>query len=141
MLGLISIAIWSLLAALAVTATSREVDWREQIERLGAGDVEALARIRRLVTAQLTRFGAYASRDSWDDVAQDVIVRVWRNHRDGQIRDYKAFPGFVRTMTRNVVVDAGRRRREDLSSDLVEEAPDPATGDWMPGSGSPCATP
>jgi RNA polymerase sigma-70 factor (ECF subfamily) len=93
MLGLNAIGLWSLLTALAVSVSSRDV--------------------------------AYASRDSWDDVAQDVIVRVWRSHRDGKIRDYRAFAGFVRTMTRNVVIDAARKRREDLSSEAVEAAPDP----------------
>jgi RNA polymerase sigma-70 factor (ECF subfamily) len=125
MLGLNAIGLWSLLTALAVSVSSRDVDWRHEVERLGAGDVQALAKIRRLITGQLIRLGAYASRDSWDDVAQDVIVRVWRSHRDGKIRDYRAFAGFVRTMTRNVVIDAARKRREDLSSEAVEATPDP----------------
>ena len=116
-----------LVAALAAAMPSTEVDWQDQLERLGAGEVEALARVRRLITAQLSRFGRYASRDSWDDVAQEVVIRVWRSHRDGKIRNYAAFPGFVRVMTRNTVIDMARRRRDEASSDLIEEIEDPMT--------------
>jgi RNA polymerase sigma-70 factor (ECF subfamily) len=127
MLGSVIIGIRFLVAALAASMPSTEVDWRDQLERLGAGEVEALARVRRLITAQLSRFGRYASRDSWDDVAQEVVIRVWRSHRDGKIRDYAAFPGFLRVMTRNTVIDAARRRRDEASSDVIEEIEDPLT--------------
>ena len=113
-----------LVTALAAAVPSSEVDWQDQLERLGAGEVEALARVRRLITAQLSRFGRYASRDSWDDVAQEVVIRVWRSHRDGKIRNYAAFPGFVRVMTRNTVIDMARRRRDEASSDVIEEVED-----------------
>ncbi len=113
-----------LVAVLAAAMPSAEVDWQDQLERLGAGEVEALARVRRLITAQLSRFGRYASRDSWDDVAQEVVIRVWRSHRDGKIRNYAAFPGFVRVMTRNTVIDMARRRRDEASSDVIEEVED-----------------
>ena len=139
MLALITIAIWSLLTALAVAVSTGRVDWRDQIERLGNGDAEALAQIRRLVTAQLIRLGAFKAQDSWDDVAQEVIMRVWRSHCDGQIRDYRAFTSFVRTLTRNVMVGASRRRREEFSSDTLEEAPDLSSLDGALGPGEQLA--
>ncbi|MBY0400492.1 hypothetical protein K2X89_09375, partial [Myxococcota bacterium] len=46
-----------------------ELDWFAELEALGRGDVAALARVRRLVTSQLSRMGAYAARDAWDDLA------------------------------------------------------------------------
>ena len=107
--------------------------------RLGAGEVEALARVRRLITAQLSRFGRYASRDSWDDVAQEVVIRVWRSHRDGKIRNYAAFPGFVRVMTRNTVIDMARRRRDEAASDVIEEVEDPTVSSPSLGVGETLA--
>ncbi len=93
------------------------VDWAEQLDALGDGDPLALARIRRLVTGQLVRMRAYESREGWDDLAQEIIVRVWRAHRDGKIREYRALPGFVRTLTRNAVIDALRKRQPELEKE------------------------
>jgi RNA polymerase sigma-70 factor (ECF subfamily) len=97
------------------------VDWSAELAALGQGDVAALARVRRLVTSQLARMGAYAARDDWDDLAQEVVVRVWRAHRDGKMREASAFPGFVRTTTRNAFIDWTRRhgREVDLPDDDV----------------------
>jgi RNA polymerase sigma-70 factor (ECF subfamily) len=97
-----------------------EVDWFAELEALGRGDVAALARVRRLVTSQLARMGAYAARDAWDDLAQEVVVRVWRAHRDGRVRDASAFPGFVRTTTRNAFIDWTRKHGREV--DLPDEA-------------------
>jgi len=96
------------------------VDWRAELESLGRGDVAALARVRRLVTGQLARMGAYAGRGDWDDLAQEVVVRVWRAHRDGKLRDAAAIPGFVRTTTRNAFIDWTRKRGREI--DLPDEA-------------------
>ena len=121
-----------LLLALAADADAadREIDWFAQLDAIGDGDREALARVRRLVTAQLIRSSAYRHRDSWDDFAQEVIVRVWRAYSDGKIREAPAVPAFVRTTTRNAFVDWARKHRreidlpdEELTRDLAE--PDP----------------
>ncbi len=113
-----------LLLALALDASTKDVetDWFEQLEAMGRGDVAALARIRRLVTGQLMRMGAYSHRDSWDDFAQETVIRVWRAHRDGRIRDHAGFPAYVRTATRNAFVDWTRshKREADLSDEAVQ---------------------
>ncbi len=128
--------LWAVLVADSPTP-GVAVDWSAELAALGQGDVAALARVRRLVTSQLARLGAYAARDDWDDLAQEVIVRVWRAHRDGKVREAAAIPGFVRTTTRNAYIDWTRRhgRELDLSDDDVvahvdrqaERPLDPAT--------------
>jgi RNA polymerase sigma-70 factor, ECF subfamily len=100
-------------AALAEAA----IDWAAQLEALGKGDAVALARVRRLVTGQLARMRAYEAREGWDDLAQEIIIRVWRSHRDGKIRDPRALPGYVRTLTRNAVIDALRKKQPDLEKE------------------------
>ncbi len=113
------------------------VDWFAELAALARGDVAALARVRRLVTSQLSRMGAYSARDDWDDLAQEVVVRVWRAHRDGKLREAGAFPGFVRTTTRNAYIDWTRRHHREVDlpdddvvarADLQSDRPlDPAT--------------
>lgn len=97
-----------------------EIDWFAELDALGRGDVSSLARVRRLITSQLSRMGAYRARDSWDDFAQEILIRVWRAHRDGKIREAAAFPGFLRTTTRNAYIDWTRRHAREL--DLSDEA-------------------
>lgn len=122
-----------LLPLLGVAVAEPDTDWAKTLEDLGRGDTVALARIRRLVTGQLTRMRAYETREGWDDLAQELVVRVWRNHRDGKIRDYPALPGFVRTLTRNAVIDAHRKRQPDLgkTDDEVERRAQAAPTDAL----------
>lgn len=101
-----------------------EVDWFERLDALGRGDVGALAELRRLVTVQLSRMGAYRHRDHWDDLAQEILVRVWRAYCDGKIREAPALPAFVRTSTRNAFIDWVRAHRREV--DLPDEAIDAA---------------
>ena len=74
---------------------------------------------------------AYEAREGWDDLAQEIIIRVWRAHRDDKIRDARALPGYVRTLTRNAVIDALRKKQPDLEKedgDLERTAAAPAEG-------------
>lgn len=111
--------LWLVLVAEPDTPTSA-VDWFAELAALGRGDVAALARVRRLVTQQLARMGAYSARDDWDDLAQEIVVRSWRAHRDGKLREAQAFPAFVRTTTRNAYIDWTRRHAREV--DLDDEA-------------------
>ena len=117
MLGLSKL--WLVVAA-EPDASGSGADWFADLSALGHGDVAALARVRRLVTGQLARMGAYAAREDWDDLAQEVVVRVWRAHRDGKVREPAAFPGFVRTTTRNAFIDWTRKHGREV--DLPDEA-------------------
>jgi RNA polymerase sigma-70 factor (ECF subfamily) len=102
---------------IAAAVTESIIDWAARLEALGKSDTTALAQVRRLITGQLARMRAYETREGWDDLAQEIIVKVWRAHRDGKIRDYRALPGFVRTLTRNAVIDAQRKRQPDLGKE------------------------
>jgi RNA polymerase sigma-70 factor, ECF subfamily len=106
-----------LVLAVGSVVAESTVDWAARLEALGKSDSTALAQVRRLITGQLARMRAYETREGWDDLAQEIIVKVWRAHRDGKIRDYRALPGFVRTLTRNAVIDALRKRQPDLGKE------------------------
>ncbi len=58
--------------------------WSDTLAALRKGDLEARDRVARLVIGTLSSAGAYAHRDSWDDVVQDVlltlITRTPRSH-------------------------------------------------------------
>lgn len=113
--------LWLALIADPESSGSDELDWFGVLAALGRGEIAALARVRRVVTSQLSRMGAYSARDDWDDLAQEVVVRVWRAHRDGRIREAAAVPGFLRTTTRNAFIDWTRKhgREVDLPDDAV----------------------
>jgi len=112
-------------------ADGSEIDWFEQLDAIGRGDVTALARVRRLVSSQLMRMGAYAQQSSWDDFAQEVVIRVWRAHRDGKIRNAHGLPAFVRTTTRNAFIDWARshHREVDLPDEAVNAQHDDPSGE------------
>jgi len=80
-------------------------DWLALLERLEKGDRMALARLTSLVTGYLARFHAYQHRDSWDDVCQEVLIKLVRAARRGAIRDPRAFVGYVGTVTRRTLID------------------------------------
>jgi RNA polymerase sigma-70 factor (ECF subfamily) len=116
--------------------SSVAVDWMKQLEALGQGDRVALAHLRRLITGHLIRLGAYDRRDSWDDLAQEVVIRLWQAYSKGKIRDPKAFVGYSRTITRNVFVDSIRRHHreddapidDDFDQTIPSEEPRPDPG-------------
>ena len=122
---------WLIALAALASAGDDPVDWAATLDAMGQGDVAALARLRRLVTVQLARLGAYDVASDWDDFAQEVVIRTWRAHRDGRIREAQAVPGFVRTTTRNAFVDWIRKhhREVDLDDDAIEVVASGAAGD------------
>ena len=99
-----------------------KLDLARDFDAVSRGDLLALARIGRFVTGHLAKLGAYRQRDAWDDLVQEVIVRVWRAHRDGKIRDAAAVPQYLRQTTRNALVDWLRtnQRQADLPIDDTE---------------------
>jgi RNA polymerase sigma-70 factor (ECF subfamily) len=80
-------------------------DWLALLERLEKGDRVALVRLSSLVTGYLARFHAYEHRDSWDDVCQEVLIKLVRAARQGAIRDPRAFVSYVGTVTRSTLID------------------------------------
>ena len=96
-------------------------DWLELMERIRKGDPVALVRVTQLITGYLARAGAYEFRDAWDDVCQEVLIRLLRSASEGTIRDPRAFVGYAGTVTRNTFVDWIRKKASKLI-DMIKGA-------------------
>jgi len=88
------------------------------MERIRKGDPVALVRVTQLITGCLARTGAYEFRDAWDDVCQEVLIRLLRSVSEGAIRDPRAFVGYAGTVTRNTFVDWLRKNRPRDTEDV-----------------------
>ena len=91
--------------------SAQTVDWPGQLERIRRGDPVALLRVTRLITGSLARAGAYRLRDSWEDVCQEVLIKLLRSAATDGLRSPGAFVGYVATVTRNALVDWIRKNR------------------------------
>lgn len=80
-------------------------DWFEVLERLQTGDRLAVVELTSLITGHLRRSRAYELRDSWSDVAQEVLIKLIRAARAGQIDQRDSFVAFVGTTTRRCMID------------------------------------
>jgi RNA polymerase sigma-70 factor, ECF subfamily len=84
-------------------------DWFEALHQIERGDRVALARVTALITGYLSRFGAYRIRDSWQDLCQEVLIKLIRSAREGRIQEPAAFVGYAGSITRNSLADWYRR--------------------------------
>ncbi len=94
-----------------------ERDWTAVLQRVIDGDRVALVQASRLVNGFLAYWNAYAFRDEWEDLVQEVILAAALALREGRLRDRQAAVGFLRTTTRFKYLDRlrlqlGRRRGE-----------------------------
>ncbi len=80
-------------------------EWLDVLDALLDGDRVALVKVSSVVTGYLARYRAYALRDSWDDLVQDVLVALIKSGREGRIRDARAFVSYVGMVTRNELFD------------------------------------
>jgi RNA polymerase sigma-70 factor (ECF subfamily) len=96
-------------------------DWLDVLERVQRGDRPALAQLTSLVTGYLARFRAYEMRDSWSDVAQEVLIKLLRAQRAGQIEKPEGFVAFVGTTTRRCMIDWLRKNARVRSADSLED--------------------
>jgi len=110
-------------------AGSRE-DWGALLERFGDGDAEAARRLAGISLGYLARFGAYEQRDAWDDIVQEVLIRLWRS-RD-RIQDVERLLGWLRTTTYNVWATWCARNRVQPRLDEDLPAADVAGGRGVP---------
>ena len=99
-----------------------EQDFAAVLQRVIDGDRLALIQASRLVNGFLVRWNAYAFRDEWEDVVQEVICAVALALRDGRLRDRQALVAFLMTTTRFKYLDRlriqlGARRGERLPWD------------------------
>ncbi len=84
-------------------------DWGDVLVRFRQGELAATERLSGIVLTYLARFGAFQYRDSWDDIVQEVLIRLWKNL--DQIEHVERLVGWIRTTTHNVFVSWCRKHR------------------------------
>lgn len=92
-------------------------DWTGLLERVVDGDGLAFVQASRLVNSFLVRWDAYAFREEWDDLVQEVIAAGVLALREGRLRDPQAAVAFLQTTARFKFVD---RLRIQLRADSTE---------------------
>ena len=80
-------------------------DWIAVLDAVLQGDAVALARVTSVITGFLARYHAYEFRDSWEDICEEVLIRLIKSARRGAIRDPRAFVSYTGATTRNVLLD------------------------------------
>ncbi len=95
-------------------------DWIAVLDALLKNDRVALAKVTSVITGFLARYRAYDYRDSWDDIIDEVLIRLIKSHRRGVMREPAAFISYTGTITRNVSKDwfKGWKREADLPGRL-----------------------
>ena len=106
-------------------------DWIAIVERLLTGDRLAFLEVNRLVTGCLTQLRAYDFQEEWDDLRQEVVLAVVANARAGRLRDPQAFVVYVRTITRNKLMDRLKIRVQHHEKETLPW--DDATAAALPG--------
>jgi len=116
-----------------VTVEQLEVDDRELLRRLGAGDEEAFRGLFRRYGPSAVALARRVARQPFlaEEIVQEAFLAVWRNPHG-----YEEGRGSVRTwlmgMVHHRAVDAvrreeaQRRRAEDVAGASIEEVEDPA---------------
>jgi RNA polymerase sigma-70 factor (ECF subfamily) len=95
-------------------------DWAGLLQRVAEGDALAFVQASRLVNGFLVRWDAYAFREEWDDLVQEVISAGVLALREGRLRDPQAAVAFLKTTTRFKFVD---RLRIQLRASAGEPLP------------------
>lgn len=91
-------------------------DWAGLLQRVVDGDGLALVQAARLVNGFLVRWNAYAFRDEWEDVVQEVVSAGALALREGRLRDPQAAVAFLKTTARFKLMD---RLRSQLGAGRV----------------------
>jgi len=92
------------------SGASSEQDWLALVRGVREGDTRALARLTRLIVGHLHRQGAYRLRDSWEDICQDVLIRLIPRIEEGQLRCPRAFVSYTARITHYCVLSFAHRR-------------------------------
>jgi RNA polymerase sigma-70 factor, ECF subfamily len=96
------------------SGASQRPDWLGFVEGVRSGDEIALAKLTGLVRGLLVRLNALAVSESWDDICQEVLVRLVQSVETGRLREPLAFVGYAYTITRSRLYDAHRKRPAPL---------------------------
>ena len=74
------------------------------LQRLLHGDRVAFVQITGVIMAVISRMRAFELRDSWADIAQDVLEAVLENVQRGTLREPNALITYTQTITRRRVL-------------------------------------
>lgn len=108
----------------AVSARSLSEDDRRLIRSVLAGDAEAIATLDSWIQAVL-RSEFHRLREEWDDLRQEIRLRVYRNLRAGRFHGASELRTYVHRIARNTCIDAWRRSatRPESAADRVLDGP------------------
>lgn len=94
-------------------------DWLGFVEGLRSGDGLAFVKLTGLVRGLLVRLNGRSVSESWDDICQEVVVRLVQSVETGQLREPLAFVRYAHLITRSRLCDVHRKR-------TTPPTPDPA---------------
>ena len=100
-----------------------------------AGEPDAIALVDGWIQVVL-RTEFHALQRDWEDLCQDVRLRVFRNLRDGRFHGSSELRTYVHRIARNACIDAWRRiaaRREDALGECGASGSPEASRDELPG--------
>jgi RNA polymerase sigma-70 factor (ECF subfamily) len=105
-------------------------DWIAVSDALLKNDRVALVKVTSVITGFLARYRAYDLRDSWDDLIDEVLIRLIQSARRKSIREPRAFISYTGTITRNLLMDWIKRenRHRDLPDRLKADVESRDTG-------------
>lgn len=85
-------------------------NWLGFVEGLRSGDEIAFAKLNALVRGLLVRLNALAVSEAWDDICQEVLVRLVQSVETGRLREPLAFVRYAHLITRSRLCDVHRKR-------------------------------
>lgn len=91
----------------------------EQLEKARQGDVQAFSYVATAFREQLIAWARELTRDA-EDAAQEALIIAFTQL--GDLRELRAFPAWLRTLTRTAAIRQGRRKRPDTISEPEAEA-------------------
>ena len=106
----------------AVPVRSSSEDDRRLIMRLLAGNTQAIATLDSWIQTVL-RTEFHSLHQEWDDLRQEIRMRVFANLRAGRFQGASELRTYVHRIARNTCIDAWRRaapRREPASDPAFE---------------------
>ncbi len=90
--------------------TGTQQDWLGFVEGLRSGDGIAFAKLTGLVRGLLVRLNGLSMSESWDDICQEVLVRLVESVETGRLREPLAFVRYAHLITRSRLYDLHRKR-------------------------------
>jgi RNA polymerase sigma-70 factor, ECF subfamily len=105
-------------------AASRSQDWLGFVEGLRSGDELAYAKLTGLVRGLLVRLNALTVSESWDDICQEVLVRLVQSVETGKLREPLAFVRYAHLVTRSRLCDVHRKRSAPPETDAEPAGPE-----------------